>query len=238
MGERFVKDDTSDYVETEEYVTEPSRPAPGMWLAGLVLFASLAAALWFWYQAETHVDGEPIVLGNQGPKIITESNRQGRYILVREGNTSRIVGGTAVAVKGDASDTSETVNGDTTRAETIASYKTQDIEPFAGPSPDMDRVGQTITIENGRVHEATGDKTFSLHSEAGKILMVFFPEPNTRAGEASVKIIGGDQVSVTGVLREMPSREQAKRLFGLSDREAGELTNQRLYIDAYRVVVY
>jgi hypothetical protein len=236
MGERFVRDYDDENIVTEEYVTEePGRPNPGIWVAAFLLFACLGAATWFWYQAETNQNRPLAVIGQDGPKIIVDADADApaRYVIVREGNTSRVVGGTSVATV----DGSNPNDAEATRAQKIASYTTNDVTEFVGPQAASDRIGQTVTIMNGVVHEATGDKTFSLHADNDKTLLVFFPEPNTRRGETAYKIIGGDTVSVTGTVRKMPSPTEARRVFGLSETEAAALSNQNIYIDAYRIEV-
>lgn len=225
MSQKFFQEE-DEIVYPEESVTEVSRPNPGSWIAVFGIFLCVGFGLWYWYRNVSMGGSQPVVIGPAAPRPTV-----GRYVLVREGDRSRIVGGSEVMIQPGGGQVVST------RAESLASYTTNDVDTFTGPNPDLTRIGQTITVDEGRVHQATGDKTFSLHAGNGAVLLVFFPEPDTAKGDKAIRIVGGDTVDVTGTLRRMPPPAEAQRLFGLSKSEANQLTDGKLYLDAYRVAI-
>lgn len=95
-------------------------------------------------------------------------------------------------------------------------------------------VGRRVRLTNVKVQDVVGDRTFYVgENENRRVLVVFEEEatPNTPI-DGKVDVQTGQNVAINGVIRQMPSVEEAKRRFGrlMNESELKALANQRIYI--------
>lgn len=95
-------------------------------------------------------------------------------------------------------------------------------------------VGRRVRLTNAKVQDVVGDRAFYVGENANQRVLVVFDEeatPNMPV-EGKVDINKGQTVAVNGVIRQMPSVEEARRRFGklINESELKALANQRIYI--------
>jgi hypothetical protein len=208
--------DEPEVVDQDVYVEEIDRPAGGSWLVAVAILLLVGVSFWFWNSTVNDSAVTPVAAQPHVPP------HSARYVILREGETSRVVGGTEVASEHP-----------TARAESLSSFTTTNPNQFTGTKADLTRIGQTVTIDGAAVRNVNGSKAISLDAGKGSSLLVYFPEPV----QGDIRVVRGDTVDVIGTLQRMPSQEAAQSLFELSDSESAKLTTGKLYLNAYRIAI-
>lgn len=93
-----------------------------------------------------------------------------------------------------------------------------------------------VQFTDVKVQNVSGDRTFWVGPNNTQQLFVVL-DPTLDSGNAEEKIVvkTGQTVSLTGLLRPMPSIQQAQTQWGLSAAEAQALKNQALYLQAEQI---
>lgn len=111
-----------------------------------------------------------------------------------------------------------------------------DVAVIANTSDRQSILNRQVQLTNVRVQNVNGDRTFWIGQPNGQPVFVVL-EPALDAGSAENKIVikPGQTLNLTGVLRPVPSTQQAQQQWGLSPAEAKTLQNQALYLQAGQV---
>jgi hypothetical protein len=105
------------------------------------------------------------------------------------------------------------------------------LELHAQPGEGIQR---RIMMPNVNVQQVVGPRTFWIGPTLGQRMFVFVRED--RAGDATLDIVAGHQVTLMGEVRAMPPLTDAQvRDWGLNRDQARDLANQRYYFLAERV---
>lgn len=93
-----------------------------------------------------------------------------------------------------------------------------------------------VQLTNVTAQSVVGDRTFWVGSNNAQQLFVVLSPP-LDAGNAENRIIvtPGQTLNVSGVLKPMPSPQQAETEWGLSPEEAQAIGNQALYLQANQI---
>lgn len=93
-----------------------------------------------------------------------------------------------------------------------------------------------VQFTNVTAQNVNGDRTFWIGTGGTQPLFVVLTPP-LDAGSAENKVVvkPGQTLNLTGVLKPMPSPQQAQTEWGLSPAEAQQLSSQTLYLQAERI---
>lgn len=142
-----------------------------------------------------------------------------------------LVGQTAAATEG--AETPDTAGGPITDLTTI--FEEQDKATLAGRQVDLQ--GQTAA----QVQSVVGDTTFWVGPSSDQQVFVVLSEEQDAAGAAGVEgrvdVNEGQTVRLTGQVQQLPSIEEARQQWGLSEANAAQLENQEIYISAEQVEI-
>ena len=99
-------------------------------------------------------------------------------------------------------------------------------------------VGRRVQFTNVTVQSVVGDKTFWIGPSKDKQLFVVLEEdPSAGATEGQVDVNAGQTGTITGEIRKLPSMEEARSQWGLSEANTAELENQQVYLQAQQVQI-
>lgn len=112
-----------------------------------------------------------------------------------------------------------------------------DIVSFSDYEKAVDRksyVGKRVRLQGINVESVVGDRAFFVGTSPTKRILIVFEEeatPNTPI-EGKVDIDKGQKVTIDGIVRAMPSVEEAKRRFGhlMTAETLNNLKNETTYI--------
>ena len=101
--------------------------------------------------------------------------------------------------------------------------------------------GRRVNLQgatNAQVQSVVGDKTFWVGPSNQQQVFVVLSEEQDPAGvEGKVDVDQGQTVRLTGEVRQLPSMQQARQQWGLSEANTAQLQNQEIYIHAERVEI-
>ena len=112
-----------------------------------------------------------------------------------------------------------------------------DLSSIAGASDKLSLAGRKAQFTNVTVQSVVGDKTFWIGPSKDKQLFVVLneqPSPN-KTVEGQVNVNPGQTVTVTGVIKKLPSMAEARKQWQLSDANSTTLANQQIYLAADHV---
>lgn len=99
-------------------------------------------------------------------------------------------------------------------------------------------VGKQVQLANVTVQSVVGDKTFWVGPTTDKQLFVVLEEdPSAGAVEGQVDVNAGQTVTITGEVRKLPSMEEARSQWGLSETNSAQLEQQQIYVHAQQVKI-
>ena len=99
-------------------------------------------------------------------------------------------------------------------------------------------VGKRVQFTNVTVQSVVGDKTFWIGpSKDQQLFVVLEEDPSAGATEGQVDVNAGQTVTITGEIRKLPSMEEARSQWGLSEANTAELENQQVYLHAQQVQI-
>lgn len=105
------------------------------------------------------------------------------------------------------------------------------------PEP-TDLVGRRVELTGVEVQSVVGDTTFWVGPSADQQVLVVLEEDESAGPvEGQVDVEAGQTVSITGIVRELPSVDDAKQRWQLSDDAAAELEGEEVFVRAQRVEV-
>lgn len=97
-------------------------------------------------------------------------------------------------------------------------------------------VDRQVKFTDVQVQSVVGDRTFWVGSNNNERLFVVLAEPlDAGAAENQVVVKSGQTLDLTGMLRPMPTVQQAQQQWSLSPAEAQALQNQTLYLQAQQI---
>lgn len=97
-------------------------------------------------------------------------------------------------------------------------------------------VGSRVELTDVEVQSVVGDTTFWVGpSQDRQVLVVLEEDESAGPVEGQVDVEEGQTVSLTGVVREMPSTDEAMQRWQLSDDAAQALEGEDVFIRAQRV---
>lgn len=111
-----------------------------------------------------------------------------------------------------------------------------DVAVIANTSDRKSILNRQVQLTNVKVQDVNGDRTFWIGQPNGQPVFVVLEQP-LDAGSAENKIVikPGQSLNLTGVLRPVPSTQQAQQEWGLTPAEAQTLQTQALYLRAGQV---
>lgn len=111
-----------------------------------------------------------------------------------------------------------------------------DVAVITNTSDRQSILNRQVQLTNVNVQNVNGDRTFWIGQPNGQPVFVVLETP-LDAGTAENKIVikPGQTLNLTGVLRPVPSTQQAQQEWGLTPAEAQTLQNQALYLRAAQV---
>lgn len=111
-----------------------------------------------------------------------------------------------------------------------------DVAVIANTSDRKSILNRQVQLTNVKVQNVNGDRTFWIGQPNGQPVFVVLEQP-LDAGSAENKIVikPGQTLNLTGVLRPVPSTQQAQQEWGLTPAEAQTLQTQALYLRAGQV---
>lgn len=127
--------------------------------------------------------------------------------------------------------TLNTYNSQTTSSEPIT-----DVTVITNTSDRQSILNRQFQLTNVKVKNVNGDRTFWIGQPNGQPVFVVLDTP-LDAGSAENKIVikPGQTLNLTGVLKPLPTGQQAQQQWGLSPQEAKTLQTQALYLQAEKV---
>jgi len=108
---------------------------------------------------------------------------------------------------------------------------------IVGTTPDKQLLlNKRVEVTNIKAQTVNGDRTFWVGAGNNQQLFVVL-DPVLDAGSAENKVVvkPGQALNLTGVIKPMPSSQQAQTQWGLSAAEAQQLSNQTIYLQADRI---
>ncbi len=158
---------------------------------------------------------------------------------------------TAAAVVAAPEPTEEPVPAVTPTVPAAAEQGTETTAGASGPITDLTTIfeeqdkaslaGRQVNLQGetaAQVQSVVGDTTFWVGPSQGQqVFVALSEEQDSRGVEGMVDVNEGQTVRLTGEVKELPSMEQARQQFGLSDTNSAQLDNQEIYIDADRVEI-
>ncbi len=89
-----------------------------------------------------------------------------------------------------------------------------------------------------QVQSVVGDQAFWVGpSQDQQLFVVLEEDPSAGATEGQVDVNAGQMVSIMGEIRELPSMEEARAQWGLSEANTAQLANQQVYLHAEQVEI-
>lgn len=111
-----------------------------------------------------------------------------------------------------------------------------DVTVITNPTDTQSILNRSVQLTNVNVQRVVGDRTFWIGQPNGQaVFVVLAPPLDAGSAENKVVIKPGQTVNLTGVLKPLPTVEQAQQEWSLSPTEAQTLKNQALYLQAERV---
>lgn len=96
--------------------------------------------------------------------------------------------------------------------------------------------GKQVQFTNVKVRSLVGDRTFWVGPNNTKQLFVVLAPPlDEGSAENRIVVREGQTLDLTGVLKIMPSPQQAQQQWDLSTAEAQELNSETLYLEAEQI---
>jgi hypothetical protein len=98
--------------------------------------------------------------------------------------------------------------------------------------------GRNFNIQNAKVTKVTGDTTFWVNTGSGDEVFVELKN-NLDAGSAEqqVKVVAGQTVDISGVVRNAPNETDIKTMWGFNDADALNLKNRNSYLEAQTISI-
>ena len=91
-------------------------------------------------------------------------------------------------------------------------------------------------LTNVTAQSVVGDRTFWVgSSNTQQLFVVLAPRLDQGSAENKIVVKPGQTLNLSGVLKPMPSQQQAQTEWGLSAAEAQTLRNQSLYLEAEQI---
>ncbi|HEY9296046.1 MAG TPA: hypothetical protein VIQ31_06670, partial [Phormidium sp.] len=111
-----------------------------------------------------------------------------------------------------------------------------DVAVITNTSDRQSILNRQVQLTNVNVRDVNADRTFWIGQPNGQPVFVVL-EPPLDAGSAENKVVikPGQTLNLTGVLRPVPSTQEAQQRWGLSPAEAKTLQTQALYLQAAQV---
>lgn len=166
------------------------------------------------------------------PEIETEFNA--KPVLIAQSVNFRAGAGAAAQPAANAGNANMMSNSNmASNANTAAGADITDVLLIVVPDPTP-LVGRRVRLTNASVQDVVGDRAFYIGANENQRVLVVFeeePTPNTPI-DGKVDVKEGQTVAINGVIRQMPSVEEARRRFGnlMNQPELNALANQRIYI--------
>lgn len=108
---------------------------------------------------------------------------------------------------------------------------------IVGTTPDKQSlINKRVEVTNITAQNVNGDRTFWVGAGNNQQLFVVL-DPLLDAGSAENKVVvkPGQALNLNGIIKPMPSSQQAQTQWGLSATEAQQLRNQTIYLQADRI---
>ncbi len=167
------------------------------------------------------------------PRIEAEFNA--KPVLIAQTISFRAgAGNSAQPVAANSNNSNMMSNSNMTgNSNTAAGADITDVLLIVVPDPTP-LVGRRVRLTNVKVQDVVGDRTFYVGANENQRVLVVFEEeatPNTPI-DGKVDVNKGQTVAINGVIRQMPSVDEARRRFGklMNEAELKALANQRIYI--------
>lgn len=167
------------------------------------------------------------------PQIVTTYNMKPVLIAT----TSSFRAGTIPADKPEAKDMAE--NETTGKKDVTDSEPSGEIVNFADFETAVDRksfVGKRVNLKAINVESVVGDRAFYVGNSRDKRILIIFqeeePGPKPQKFDGKIDVDKGQKISLEGIVRTMPSVEEAKRQFGnlMSAETLNGLKDEETYI--------
>ncbi len=124
----------------------------------------------------------------------------------------------------------------TVAASPAAAEPITDVVVIATAPNKQSFVNRQVEFTNVPVQSVVGDRTFWVGSGNNERLFVVLDEAldNGRT-EKNLKVNEGQTLMIRGLIRSLPSTQEAQKQWGLSAAEAEALRNQQVYLQASQV---
>lgn len=96
--------------------------------------------------------------------------------------------------------------------------------------------GQTASFSNVTVQSVVGDRGFWVGPSAEQQLFVVIDEANVGQAEGQIQVQPGQNLTLSGVIEQLPPLDQAPAEWGLDASNSAALANQQVYLHARQVV--
>ncbi len=124
----------------------------------------------------------------------------------------------------------------TVAASPAATEPITDVVVIATAPNKQSFVNRQVELTNVPVQSVVGDRTFWVGSGNNERLFIVLDEAldNGRT-EKNLKVNAGQTLMIRGLIRSLPSTQEAQKQWGLSAAEAEALRNQQVYLQASQV---
>lgn len=113
-----------------------------------------------------------------------------------------------------------------------------DVAELVNASDAQSVAGSRVALTGVTVQSVVGDKTFWVGPSADEQVFVVIEEDETGGSvEGGVDVQQGQTISLAGVVRQTPSKDDAMRRWNLSEADATALADTKLFIRAQQVQV-
>ena len=130
-----------------------------------------------------------------------------------------------------ATDTTTPTTSQTTTTTTTTTEPITDVTTIVTEPSPQSLVNRRVEFTNVKVQNVNGDRTFWVgQSNNQRLFVVLDPALDKGSAENKVSIKAGQLLDTTGTIKQMPTTEQAQKLWGLSAAEAQSLQNQTIYL--------
>ncbi|MGB3204873.1 MAG: hypothetical protein WBB28_07800 [Crinalium sp.] len=124
----------------------------------------------------------------------------------------------------------------TTTTTTTTNEPITDVIVIVTEPQQQSLVNRRVQFTNVKVQNVNGDRTFWVgQSNNQRLLVVLDPALDKGRAEKRVDINSGQTLDITGVIKQMPTPQQAQQQWGLTAAESQALQNQRIYLQADQV---